>query len=71
MRRDHDYFWSFVLKRYPHAIEDRYFDGIELDFWPSPDAEQRDDGSFREMMSCHHDLETGKLGIYSEDGLIV
>lgn len=66
MKRNHDYFWSFVISHYPDAIEEHYYDGIELDFWPSREAMENDDGSWKNCCSCHHDLNTGELKIYTD-----
>jgi len=63
MERNHKYFWDFVLKHFPRAVEQEYCEGLELDFWPSEEAR---DGGNKYLLSCHHDQETGELLIYGE-----
>lgn len=66
MERNHDYFWNFITKKFPRAVEEHYYDGIELDFYPSEEA-ANSDYFYMNLYSCHHDLETGELKIYLED----
>lgn len=59
MKHYHDYFWSFIKKRFPRAVEAHYYNGLGIDFYPSEET--------KNLYSCLHDVETGKLEIYTGD----
>ena len=64
IKTQHDYFMDFVKKHYPEAIEEYWFPGLELQFYPNQAAKDSDVYG-ENMYSCHRD-NAGRLIIETD-----